>query len=170
MSAADSEGQRRGRHGFRWIAMNDITHLFVYGTLRRAVGHPMHDVLAQSSTFVGEASVNAKMFDRGNYPGIVLSDQAADRVAGDVFDLASEMAAPVLRTLDEYEGIGPGNPLPHEYTRQVVAVHMSAGHTITAWAYVLTHHPSERSRIVSWPDKHEAPVPLPPVLSGDDDA
>lgn len=123
-------------------------YLFVYGTLRRAAGHPMHRALATSS-FVGQGRVNAQLFDLGGYPGIVLSRDAGDRVTGEVYELPSQDATDVFRILDEYEGVGPsGDPSP-EYARQLVDVHLITGRTVKAWAYVLADVSRARVRIAS---------------------
>ncbi len=42
-----------------------------------------------------------------------------------------------LGLLDDYEGIGRENPLPHEYRRDLVAVILDNGRQLEAWAYVL---------------------------------
>lgn len=136
-------------------AMALADHLFAYGTLRRAVGHAMHDVLAPQSTFVGEGVVSARMFDLGSYPGIVLSDEPADRVMGDVFHLAPDSAESLLASLDDYEGIGSEHEPPHEYVRKVVDVRMADGRSIEAWAYVLVGSVPSRPRILTWPDPHK---------------
>lgn len=125
-----------------------IPYLFVYGTLRRAVGHPMHRVLAASS-FIGEGRVNAQLFDLGAYPGMVLSREAGEQVMGEVYELPAQTAADVLRLLDEYEGVAPsGGPSP-VYARQPVDVHFITGQTVRAWAYVLLDASGARRRIPS---------------------
>lgn len=44
------------------------------------------------------------------------------RVIGDVFALPSPPPPGLWTTLDAYEGIGPDEPPPHEYTREVAVV------------------------------------------------
>jgi ribosomal-protein-alanine N-acetyltransferase len=123
-------------------------YLFVYGTLRRGAGHPMHRFLATSS-LVGDGRVHAQLFDLGSHPGMVLSRDAGDRVMGEVYELPSQGATEVLRILDEYEGVGPsGDPSP-EYARQYVDVHLVTGQTVKAWAYVLVDVSRARARIAS---------------------
>lgn len=142
---------RLRRGGNLELAMAIAVRLFAYGTLRMGMGHAMHQVLAPHATFIGEGTVSARLFNLGSYPGIVLSDQSGDRVIGDVFHLAPESAGSLLSALDDYEGIGPAHPLPHEYAREAVDVLMSDGRSIRAWAYVLTDPLPSWPRIVTWP-------------------
>lgn len=122
-------------------------HLFVYGTLREDPNHDMYRVLARSSHFVGDGTVMARLYDLGDYPGIVLSGRPDERVAGEVYELEESKAADVLRILDDYEGLGPDDPPPHEYQRVLVNVHLDDGATLTAWAYVLADSVPQHPRI-----------------------
>ncbi len=57
-------------------------HIFVYGTLRKALRHEMVGVLVREAHFVGEASVRGVLFDLGTYPGLVVNKQATGLVKG----------------------------------------------------------------------------------------
>jgi gamma-glutamylcyclotransferase (GGCT)/AIG2-like uncharacterized protein YtfP len=120
------------------MARSVAKHLFVYGTLREDPRHHMYRVLARSSVFVGDGFVNARLFDLGGYPGMALAGSPDERVVGELYRLKRTDAHEVLSTLDEYEGLGPGDPRPHEYRREVVDVRLNDGRTIPAWAYILT--------------------------------
>lgn len=124
-------------------------HLFVYGTLRDDLHHDIYRVLVRASRFVDEGVVHAKLFDLGKYPGMVLSDSGEDRVKGEVYRLASGTANATLKILDDYEGLGPTVPIPHEYRRQVVKVRLKNGLIVSAWAYVLATEQPKRPRIHS---------------------
>ncbi len=139
-----------------------VRHLFVYGTLRRALRHPMHGVLARQARFVGEGWVRGRLFDLGRYPGVVLAGKAGraampeesrgacaqmgveepasaeemERVRGEVWALPGGQAgAMVLARLDSYEGCDASHPLPHEYRRITTLVHMDDGGRLRAWIY-----------------------------------
>lgn len=122
-------------------------HLFVYGTLRDDPRHDMFHVLARSATFIGDGRVNAQLFDLGAYPGIVLSQSPGDVVRGELYRLKPEEVAAILTLLDDYEGLGPDDPQPHEYKREVVRVLLPNGRAISAWAYVLAHKKTSYPRI-----------------------
>ena len=121
----------------------DLTcrRLFVYGTLRRGVGHPMHQTLARSADFVGDGRLPADLYDLGDYPGIVLNPAAGQGVSGEVYELRADAAGPAWRTLDGYEMCGEADARPHLYHRQIVSVDLADGSAVDAWAYVLRRIP-----------------------------
>lgn len=110
------------------------TLLFVYGTLRRAVEAPAYSLFADQADFFDHGSIGARMYDFGNYPGVVLSDDPADRVYGELFLLHA--AETTLKLLDEYEGIHRGTkPWPEQYARVELPVASESHGTVTAWVY-----------------------------------
>ena len=122
-------------------------YLFVYGTLRRAAGHSMRRAL-EATPLVGDARVNARLYDLGGYPGMVLSGTAGGEVTGEVYELQSSNTTDILRILDEYEGVASSGDQP-EYARQIVDVRLITGHTLKAWAYVLADAGRAQVRIAS---------------------
>ena len=66
--------------------------LFVYGTLMRGFDHPMAKLLSANADFIGEASCRGKLYLVKHYPGLVLSDDPADIVHGELFRLRSAEA------------------------------------------------------------------------------
>jgi gamma-glutamylcyclotransferase (GGCT)/AIG2-like uncharacterized protein YtfP len=87
--------------------------LFVYGTLRRSVAHPMHEVLRENASPLGRARVRGVLVRVAIYPGLVL-DGRAGWVLGELYRLRDPR---VLEQLDAYEGVGPLDPEPREYRR-----------------------------------------------------
>jgi gamma-glutamylcyclotransferase (GGCT)/AIG2-like uncharacterized protein YtfP len=55
------------------------------------------------------------IYNLDTYPGLVLSSDAHSIVYGEVYELKPELAARVLAILDDYEGCGASDPIPHEY-------------------------------------------------------
>lgn len=125
----------------------DSHRIFVYGTLRKDSGHDMYRVLARSSIFVGDATVNGDLYNLDTYPGLVLSSDAHSIVYGEVYELKPELAARVLAILDDYEGCGASDPIPHEYRRKLVRVRFLSGEATEAWAYLLNRDPTGLERI-----------------------
>ncbi|HSH06357.1 MAG TPA: gamma-glutamylcyclotransferase family protein [Burkholderiales bacterium] len=111
--------------------------LFVYGTLRKGAGHEMHRVLARAARRVGFATVRGALVDLGSYPGLVITDDDAGRVKGEVYALEPDGAEAALALLDAYEGCAPSDPPPHEYRREPVRVTFDDGAECEAWTYVL---------------------------------
>jgi gamma-glutamylcyclotransferase (GGCT)/AIG2-like uncharacterized protein YtfP len=112
--------------------------LFVYGTLMRGFDHPMARLLSANATFVGEASCRGRLYLVKHYPGLLLSDDAADivqdKVYGELFALREPEA--MLREFDMYEACGEGFAEPTEYVRRMLAVTLADGSTRDAWTYI----------------------------------
>jgi gamma-glutamylcyclotransferase (GGCT)/AIG2-like uncharacterized protein YtfP len=88
-------------------------HVFVYGTLRRG---ERNDIARYRPLpiFVGEASVDGRLYDLGAYPGVVLG--AGRRVVGEVYRITAEVEA-ALDILEEVKADGSG-----EYRKRDVPV------------------------------------------------
>jgi len=128
--------------------MNDENALlFVYGTLRRAVQAPAYALFANKADFLDQGTVSARMYDLGNYPGIVLSDDPADRVHGELFRLHAPETT--FSLLDQYEGIhGGSKPWPEQYGRVQQAVRSAAHGVVTAWVYIYLLSVDGKPRLV----------------------
>lgn len=131
--------------------------IFVYGTLRRELGHPMHRVLAQHSRYAGKATFPGRMFELDGYPGVV-PDQAG-RVLGEVYRFRAPQ--PLLTLLDRYEGCNnmgkvsrdagipgavPGNP-EDLYRREIHTITAEDGEALEAWIYLYNHPVQEQREI-----------------------
>ena len=106
--------------------------LFVYGTLMRDVGHPMHDLLAAESRFSERGWVRGALYDLGEYPGLVRSDRG--RVWGEIYRLLHPR--PLLARLDRYEACDPQPPHPHEYRRRLCVAVGESGRRYRVWCYL----------------------------------
>jgi gamma-glutamylcyclotransferase (GGCT)/AIG2-like uncharacterized protein YtfP len=107
--------------------------LFVYGTLRRDIGNSMFHLLARHARLVGYGRIRGRLWDLGDYPGVVLSTDDDRWVRGEVYAIDNEND--VLARLDEYEGCGPQDPRPHEFERVMCEVRLDDGKTTDAWVY-----------------------------------
>src|SRR5690349_24465197 len=86
--------------------------LFVYGTLMRGFDHPMARLLSANADFIGEARCRGRLYLVKRYPGLVLSDDPADIVHGELYRLRAREA--MLREFDMYEACGEGFPRSEE--------------------------------------------------------
>ena len=93
--------------------------LFVYGTLMRGFDHPMARLLAANADFIGDAHCRGQLYLVKHYPGLVLSDDPADVVHGELYRLRARDE--MLHEFDMYEACGEGFPQPTEYLRQMLA-------------------------------------------------
>jgi gamma-glutamylcyclotransferase (GGCT)/AIG2-like uncharacterized protein YtfP len=129
---------------------NGSSHLFVYGSLRPSIGHQMGKRLANDARLVGAATIRGQLYAISWYPGLIDSDDPADIVHGDVFELTAPDAT--LEWLDHYEGIvqGPASvAAAAEYVRAERGVLLADGRAVTAWVYLFQQSTSGRRRIHS---------------------
>ncbi|WP_213773277.1 gamma-glutamylcyclotransferase family protein [Bradyrhizobium sp. dw_78] len=126
--------------------------LFVYGTLMRGFDHPMAQLLSRSADFLGEARCRGRLYLVKHYPGLVLSDDSADAVFGELYRLRQPRE--LLREFDMYEACGEGFPEPTEYLRQMLPVTLGDGaagepQVLEAWTYVYNWPVTQLPRIAS---------------------
>ena len=121
--------------------------LFVYGTLMRGHVHPMARLLSANADFLGEASCRGRLYLVKNYPGLVLSDDAAEIVFGELYRLRA--VEDLLREFDMYEACGDGFPEPTEYLRRMLSVTLADGTTSEAWTYIYNWPVDQFARIES---------------------
>lgn len=107
--------------------------LFVYGTLRRGSGHPMHELLARSSTFVDRAVFQGRLFMVAHYPGAVASSNPRECVLGDVYALRDP--ASLLNRLDHYERCDRSDPRA-PFVRERAEIALDSATLATAWIYL----------------------------------
>jgi gamma-glutamylcyclotransferase (GGCT)/AIG2-like uncharacterized protein YtfP len=122
--------------------------LFVYGTLMRGFDHPMARLLSGNADFLGEARCQGRLYRVEHYPALVLSDDPADIVHGELFRLRAPDE--LLREFDMYEACGESFPQPTEYVRQMLPLTLADDTKAEAWTYVY-----------NWPVAH-----LPRIASG----
>lgn len=95
-----------------------MKHVFVYGTLRAGEVNDIGQAAARSALgmpkLIGEGSVRGRLFDFGNYPGLVPDDDGI-HVRGDVYEVDERLVS----VLDEIEEVYPGEAglfMQHEVT------------------------------------------------------
>jgi gamma-glutamylcyclotransferase (GGCT)/AIG2-like uncharacterized protein YtfP len=113
----------------------------------RGFDHPMAKLLSRSADFLSPARCRGRLYLVKHYPGLVLSDDSADIVFGELFRLRS--AAELLRELDMYEACGEGFAEPTEYVRQMLAVTSADGTVGEAWTYIYNWPVAQLPRIAS---------------------
>ncbi len=117
--------------------------LFVYGTLRRGAG-AAHQRFLSSARYLCMGKVRGRLYDLGDYPAFV--ESAADEfVIGEVYALPEAE----LPALDRYEGCGPEDKAPTEYSREIVQVRTEPDGSMSAWTYVYRWPTDQATLIVS---------------------
>jgi len=121
--------------------------LFVYGTLMRGFDHPMARLLSANADFLGPATCRGRLYLVKHYPGLLLSDDPADLVFGELYRLRQRDA--MLREFDMYEACGEGFAQPTEYLRQTLQVALDDCAASEAWTYVYNWPVTNLPRIAS---------------------
>ena len=106
--------------------------VFVYGTLRRGGLRAMPDVFP-GAKFVGGASVRGRLYDLGEYPGLLLGESDS-RVVGEVYEVDDA-------TLDRMDAIEASD----DYRRRRVEVSLDTGGG-ECWVYAPERDPEFYSR------------------------
>jgi gamma-glutamylcyclotransferase (GGCT)/AIG2-like uncharacterized protein YtfP len=121
-------------------------YLFVYGTLRRRSRHPMARRLAELAHYVGPATIQARLYNLGRYPGLQPSQARGDWVQGDVYDLG-EQSAQALQEMDAYENAE--SPQPAFFDRHLAKVLLADNQELEVWVYWFRGDVKDEQRIVS---------------------
>jgi gamma-glutamylcyclotransferase (GGCT)/AIG2-like uncharacterized protein YtfP len=121
--------------------------LFVYGTLMRGYEHRMAKLLSANADFIGAARCRGRLYRIKHYPGLVLSDDPADTVFGEVYRLHARDR--LLAEFDRYEGCGEGFPEPTQYVRQMLPLTLDDGTAAEAWTYIYNLPVAHLPRIAS---------------------
>ena len=95
--------------------------VFVYGSLRSGNAHPMSQRFPESK-FISAANVNGRLYDLGEYPGLLLSETESP-VVGEVYEVDDAL----LQELDEFEASS-------NYLRRQVTISFG-NQKETGWAY-----------------------------------
>jgi gamma-glutamylcyclotransferase (GGCT)/AIG2-like uncharacterized protein YtfP len=119
--------------------MEKQIHLFVYGTLRKQMGHPLSHLLERHGRFLGLGIFQGKLYDLGRYPGVTPSNDKTDLVMGEVYHLHEPDR--VLNVLDEYEG--------PRFKRTLVAISFDPDSYLSCWAYLYTRSVAGKRIITS---------------------
>ena len=123
--------------------------LFVYGTLMRDFDHPMARMLSRNADFIGSARCRGRLYLVKHYPGMTLSDDAADIVYGEVYRLHQPEA--LIREFDMYEACGEGFAEPTQYVRRMLPVTLEQGasEAMEVWTYIYNWPVADLKRIPS---------------------
>lgn len=110
--------------------MNDL--IFVYGTLLDAE-NKYGLYLRDNSKFFSSARVMGKLFNIGQYPGVVLYPDGDDSVHGVLLQMDDPET--VLDLIDIYEGFGNDQPQPNEFIRVLADAETESGIQV-CWVYI----------------------------------
>jgi gamma-glutamylcyclotransferase (GGCT)/AIG2-like uncharacterized protein YtfP len=111
-----------------------IYQLFVYGSLRSGFRSPAYEYISRYFTLAGEGKVRGRMYDMGEYPAAVPSEDDSF-VIGELYIIKNENEFSwAIGQIDDYEGVGAEPGEPQCYVRGVADVIINNSIT-PAWMY-----------------------------------
>jgi len=114
--------------------MSSIYPIFVYGSLRSDFPGEAHRYISQYFTFLSTAKAKGMLFDLGNYPAAIPT-QENNFIVGELYKIKNEAEFNVgMAQLDDYEGLlveADETPL---YRRELTLVFLEGSFT-KAWIY-----------------------------------
>lgn len=120
-------------------------YLFVYGTLLPDKAPAEIAPIVRRFRMVGDGSVRGRLYDLGEYPGVVL-DETGQEIPGKIFRLPEEPE--VLKRLDKYEEFDTTQPEGSLFVRKQCPVTRKNGSKkLICWVYVFNPHAASASTL-----------------------
>jgi gamma-glutamylcyclotransferase (GGCT)/AIG2-like uncharacterized protein YtfP len=111
-----------------------VYQLFVYGTLRSGFKSPVYEYISGYFSFIGEGKVKGKLFDMGNYPAGIPTNENVF-IVGELYAINNPAEFSwAIGQLDDYEGVSVEPDEVQLYRREITEVHMNDA-TASAWIY-----------------------------------
>ncbi len=108
--------------------------LFVYGSLRSGFRNPAYQYLACYFSLKGEAVVQGKFYDKGDYP-VAIPSEADAFITGELYTANNpDEFEWAIAQLDDYEGLNVEAGEKPLYKRELVTVYQQ-GQPSLAWIY-----------------------------------
>jgi gamma-glutamylcyclotransferase (GGCT)/AIG2-like uncharacterized protein YtfP len=108
-------------------------YLFVYGTLRFDLASVETRSLLAGVKRISAATVRGKLYDLGEYPGLILEEGGA-LISGEMLELGA--AKTQLRALDAYEEFAENAVSQSLFVRTKCRAVLADGQSVEAWIYV----------------------------------
>lgn len=113
---------------------NNITHLFVYGSLRSGFHYPAYEYIIKYFSFIGEAKVKGLLYHTGDYPAAVPTTEVTF-ITGELYKAKNvDNFAWAMGQLDAYEEVDPEEGQLPLYKRELTEV-VYNNTTTQAWIY-----------------------------------
>jgi gamma-glutamylcyclotransferase (GGCT)/AIG2-like uncharacterized protein YtfP len=115
---------------------HNLSHnLFVYSSLRRGFQHEAFQYLAKYYTFVGEAKIKGKLFDKNGIP-VAKETTENSFIQGELYTINKEAELNwAIEQLDDYEGLHVESNETPLYKRITTPVYLKDKVTV-AWVYL----------------------------------
>jgi len=127
---------------------NNISQLFVYGSLRSGFRNPAYEYLTRYFHLIGDAVVNGKLYDLGDYPAAVATTEAKF-ISGELYAINNPAEFDwAIAQLDDYEGLNAEEGQWPMYKREAVTAYIQ-GQGSEAWIYWFNGDVQGREEITS---------------------
>ena len=118
--------------------------LFAYGTLMKPWSHAAARFLHENSEYLGTASLTGRLYDLGDYPGLIYDAGNSTQVQGQLFRLKNP--AQILPSLDDYEGASETSPESGLFRKELLPV-LFGQRIFSAWVYTY-NQPLNGARLI----------------------
>ncbi len=113
---------------------NEVYKLFVYGSLRSGFRNPVYSYLTKYFHLLGEAVVKGKLYDMGEYPVAVPTDEEKF-ISGELYSINDPLEFSwAIAQLDDYEGLNAEEGEQPLYKREEVLAYQQ-GQPVKTWIY-----------------------------------
>lgn len=112
----------------------DNHQLFVYGSLLSGFRHPAYSWISRYFTLIGEATMQGKLYDLGEYPGAIPCEEPVF-IKGELYRVNHpDEFSWAIKQLDDYEGMLVEQGEIRLFRREAVTIVSNDTPTI-AWVY-----------------------------------
>ncbi|HZI52173.1 MAG TPA: gamma-glutamylcyclotransferase family protein [Chitinophagaceae bacterium] len=128
---------------------NHASHfVFVYGSLRSGFQSTAYEYISRYFNFFGDAKVKGKLFDLGEYPGAVPT-QEDTFIRGELYIVKNENEFSwAIAQLDDYEGVLVEPNEKPLYRREIADIYVNDA-IVPAWIYWYNGNVSDKPVISS---------------------
>jgi gamma-glutamylcyclotransferase (GGCT)/AIG2-like uncharacterized protein YtfP len=128
---------------------NHASHyVFVYGSLRRGFQSAAYEYISRYFNFFGEAKVKGKLFDLGEYPGAVPT-QEDSFIKGELYIVKTDSEFSwAIAQLDDYEGVLVEPNEKPLYRREIADIYLNDA-IVPAWIYWYNGNVSDKPVVKS---------------------
>ena len=113
---------------------NNISQLFVYGSLRSGFRNPAYEYLAKYFNLLGDATVKGKLYDMGVYAAAIATDEEKF-IHGELYEIKEPAEFDwAIAQLDDYEGVNVEVGEHPLYLREAANAYRNGAKT-EAWIY-----------------------------------
>jgi gamma-glutamylcyclotransferase (GGCT)/AIG2-like uncharacterized protein YtfP len=123
--------------------------VFVYGSLRSGFHHPAYQYISRYFTLLGDAKVKGSLYDMGDYPAAVPSENSSSYIIGELYRINHpDEFTWAIAQLDDYEGVNTEHDEMPLYRREQTTVYTDQSEE-QAWIYWFNGDTSGKAQIES---------------------